>query len=970
MADIPAGLALRPADPPSPPAGNYDFEQGLSGWHALGDAFANQPTYGNAVLTHRVRPSPLGGDYWDVPYPIGHHGSYWIGTAENRPGPQAPLALPDDSRTGTLTSDPFAAGAGFVSFLVGGSDDIDNVRVEYQVLPPANTPSPPAIGHDGDFLIVLAATGFGIEIMRREVWDVSAYAGMTARLRIVDQSVRGHINVDDFRFHLTDPAPGLIQVTDDSPFRTYARDPDAPVWGFADLHTHPMSHLGFGGHFFWGDLDGPMVTALAPCTPDHGPGGVGLGSGSANLLMWGAEGNSKGGLPSGHGNDGYPEFQGWPTYSTTVHQQMWIEWLGRAWAGGLRLIVALAVNNEFIAHTFGGTAPWDDASSTDLQLAGNAEVAGLRALVAEHKDFMEIAESPTDARRIIGSNKLAVILGVEVDSLGNFHKDDQGTPDQAAQIAAYVRHLHDDLGVRHVFPIHLANNTFGGCAIYDDKWNLNERYSRWDYFDIEPSDVFQFRLAENEDAIVKFYRANPVGALEGAVLGLALGVLFGLPAVVIALLAAGGTTIGLTSGGFYNPPDYASMFPGQGHVNARGLTDAGNYLLKQLMRRGMIIDGDHMSAKALSEVLALAEGLRGPGGEIGYPLAAGHTGFIEQQFTRGESANTHSYPAECNKTPEQVQRLIALGGLIGVHTHQADRRGLNGMLIPGAPPPPTPTDCPGSSMPWAAAIDYVRRFTGGPIAIGTDCNGLAGLPGPRFGVNAGSAMEDDAIRMPLLASIVGTQNNGVQYASPIVDPGKYRYQGYLQGIVYDDEDCGFWEAIGVFRTGVDPSNVGHTDPLDYVRAIALGLGQRPPQNMWDGFTSAYKAALLVGSGQGTIGVTDAEELRVYGKLKSLFDLAAEMDGPNAPLIRSFGGNRDFDINIDGVAHYGMLPDLLQDAKTSGSAMTGWPRSSVHAKVTSRCGRRHFAWRHQFSLTCRTCLPSFSPRTDGPLMSPT
>jgi len=38
---------------------------------------------------------------------------------------------------------------------------------------------------------------------------------------------------------------------------------------------------------------------------------------------------------------------------------------------------------------------------------------------------------------------------------------------------------------------------------------------------------------------------------------------------------------------------------------------------------------------------------------------------------------------------------------------------------------------------------------------------------------------------------------------------------------------------------------------------------------------------------------------------------------NAPLTRSVAGRRDFDINIDGVAHYGMLVDFLQDARNVG-----------------------------------------------------
>jgi hypothetical protein len=43
-----------------------------------------------------------------------------------------------------------------------------------------------------------------------------------------------------------------------------------------------------------------------------------------------------------------------------------------------------------------------------------------------------------------------------------------------------------------------------------------------------------------------------------------------------------------------------------------------------------------------------------------------------------------------------------------------------------------------------------------------------------------------------------------------------------------------------------------------------------------------------------------------------------MKGDNRPLERSIAGERrDFDINIDGVAHYGMLPDFLQDIRNCG-----------------------------------------------------
>ena len=43
-----------------------------------------------------------------------------------------------------------------------------------------------------------------------------------------------------------------------------------------------------------------------------------------------------------------------------------------------------------------------------------------------------------------------------------------------------------------------------------------------------------------------------------------------------------------------------------------------------------------------------------------------------------------------------------------------------------------------------------------------------------------------------------------------------------------------------------------------------------------------------------------------------------MQGDNRPLTRSKAGpRRDFDYNLDGMAHFGMLPDFLQDLRNVG-----------------------------------------------------
>jgi hypothetical protein len=59
-------------------------------------------------------------------------------------------------------------------------------------------------------------------------------------------------------------------------------------------------------------------------------------------------------------------------------------------------------------------------------------------------------------------------------------------------------------------------------------------------------------------------------------------------------------------------------------------------------------------------------------------------------------------------------------------------------------------------------------------------------------------------------------------------------------------------------------------------------------------------------------------LQLVDSINSIWDKWGQMSGDNQPLERSVAGpRRDFDINLDGMAHYGMLPDLLQDMRNDG-----------------------------------------------------
>ena len=246
-----------------PPA-SWDFEMGdLRGWTLTGTAFDNQPTLGdntyarnvygeNLVTSFKTKAqdwlrSPVTTFHGDPGQRIGQQGRFWVGTYENRrTNATVAGAVQGDAPVGTLTSPPFIVGGSLVDaktgkraseairstlqigFLIGGGCRAEETFVELLVdgeddpLFTMRTPAQPgqggtsnafsggadALGQTSGFS-VLRATGRCEESMRRVWWNVSSFAGRSARLRIVDTSTTawGHINFDDvlFSWH----GPGL-----------------------------------------------------------------------------------------------------------------------------------------------------------------------------------------------------------------------------------------------------------------------------------------------------------------------------------------------------------------------------------------------------------------------------------------------------------------------------------------------------------------------------------------------------------------------------------------------------------------------------------------------------------------------------------------------------------------------------------------------------------------------------------------
>ena len=524
----------------------------------------------------------------------------------------------------------------------------------------------------------------------------------------------------------------------------HAAAPPTPITGFADVHVHQFANLGFGGLVVWGQSftpDGSIETALPwdDWTPGHfgdvvdkdnnpvgmtscpnllfpskcvrhsevlgadcAPGtGVDILHTCDGFAVHGAGGLgdivnafSTGSL--GHNVGGYPEFDGWPRYNNVTSQAVYYDWLQRAYKGGLRLMVMLAVNNEVLCkagnHILAYGCADMPAVDRQLQAAHDLEAFVDAQNGGPGQGWYRIVTTPQQARQAIAAGKLAVVLGIEVDSLFGCNKHSTCTPDYINERLDHYRAL----GVRHVFPVHLTDNGFGGTALYNDMFAFNNKIVTgdwWDYADSCPGG-----------------RDFHLGTID------TLNDIHGIPIIGDWFNGLVGALTGVAGGAI--PP----RAPAGPDCNARGLTEAGTTLVNGLIDRHMIMDVDHMDIPTFDAAMTIAESRHYPG------ISSGHTGIVP---TGNDTAARH----EGNKTLADLERIRDDGGLISIILHQGDRNDIK-TTMRGATAP-VPFDCGNSDESWAQVYLYATdHMNGGAVGIGSDFNGLAGEPAPRFGPDA------------------------------------------------------------------------------------------------------------------------------------------------------------------------------------------------------------------------------------------
>ncbi|PUA80866.1 hypothetical protein [Nocardioides currus] len=412
-------------------------------------------------------------------------------------------------------------------------------------------------------------------------------------------------------------------------------DAQGDVTGYLEAHNHVFSNEGFGGRMICGKVFDPagIATALKDC-PEHYPHGIGA------IFE-----HATGGDDGTHDPVGYPTFAHWPSYKSLAHQQNYYAWMERAWRGGVRIMVNDLVTNGMICSLLPRDRGCNEMESIRLQARKSRE---LEAYVDQMyggpgRGWLRIVTTPEQAQQVVAQGKLAMVLGVEMSE-----------PFGCKQVLGFPQCSRADidrgldefkaLGISSMFLCHKFDNAL--CGVRFDEGTTGVAVNAGQF--LSTGTFWQTERCRGPQS------DNPISSVD-------------LTGPLRTLFPA-------------DPPSYD---PAK-RCNTRGLTALGEYALKGLMSRRMMLEIDHMSVKAAGRSLDLLE-------------AADYPGVV----------SSHSW-----MDPSWHERVYALGGLVAQYGAGHDHAGTDGFVAE-----------------WSREAG-LRAAYDKAYAFGTDMNGVGGTNPP------------------------------------------------------------------------------------------------------------------------------------------------------------------------------------------------------------------------------------------------
>ena len=467
---------------------------------------------------------------------------------------------------------------------------------------------------------------------------------------------------------------------------------DGAVFGIVETHAHLFTNFGFGGG---GIFHGApfhrlgVEHALPSCKPYHGPegrkdvvgftmdgGGVNLDAGTLISLF--LTGSAPG---FNHHTEGYPEFTDWPnSWASSTHQTMYYRWIERAYLAGLRLLVQHATSNSVLCDLVVAMGIQDVRYSCNDMVAIDRiieEVFNLERYIDAQlggpgRGWFRIVRTPAEARQVIAEGKLAVILGIEVSNLFDcFLTPPPGTPVCDAERVREQLDRYYARGIRAIFPVHKYDNAFSPGDGHEGVIELGNFINTGHYSNFvkdcpdlptvfDGGNVTFGGLNRPRDD----YLAPAPLDMSGFIKSPLLTLLPFLPDITAPKLEG----------------DYCQK---------AGLPSLGETLLVEMMKRGIIVELDHLPRRSYARAFELLQ--------------------------------AHDYPAAGTHGNTNRGLIYRLGGI-----SKADLGRCSDPDRPGAM---------GDSL--RSRVQEAIANGGYPaLGFGFDLNGFASGPGPRFGADS------------------------------------------------------------------------------------------------------------------------------------------------------------------------------------------------------------------------------------------
>ncbi len=478
------------------------------------------------------------------------------------------------------------------------------------------------------------------------------------------------------------------------------KNPNEPVFGYADVHTHLPFPRALGGVAMSGEVFHRfgIEHALHDCSSLHGS------NGSWDWLE--AQSTQTG--ASQHNTEGYPNFPYWPSRLTNTHVQAYYRWIERAYLSGLRLMVANATGIPAYCQILGilhpGKIETDCKSDQDIESQIRYMFELEKYIDAQEggpgRGWFKIVRSPREARQAIAQNKVAVVLGSEYGSL--FDCTEGNAICNADYVERKLNELHA-LGVRSIFPLHRFDNAFGGTRPQEGsagRWmnlankvatskvdKLSDFINPLKYL-FKPIGGHYWQLENCPNGVEGVPHIRSMTDFIETDFAFLTQILDKIP--VVGALAR--QILGWTFIGKIKPlPDYGEFAGGRPACNARPLQSVGRTLIQRIMDKGMILEIDHMSEATLLETLDMLE-------------ARAYSGVI----------SSHDW---IENTPGIRQRIFRLGGMMAPYNR--DPEGIGRVLTQYskemAPFVPTAgvgigTDVQGATIQASSSAPYSVRY--------------------------------------------------------------------------------------------------------------------------------------------------------------------------------------------------------------------------------------------------------------------